>query len=102
MVLLRATSYASDESCEVERKCLNGEIDVEDGPDDDVSDTNLSELLLARDTGWTQDINAAHLGVANVWRSLKTDLMRAQLAIPTAVEKLLHLSREVLVFRDDI
>lgn len=49
MVSLQRTSYASVKSCEIEWKRLNGEIDDEDVPDDDVQDIDSLKLLLQLD-----------------------------------------------------
>lgn len=38
----------------------------------------------------------------NAWENLKTQLTSAQFAVQTTVEKVLDLSREVVVFREDI
>lgn len=87
VVWLQETSYASFESCELEWKPLNGEIDEEEGPDDNGPDTDLLELLLHFDAGWTQDVGVFEPGVANAWGKLEAELTRARLAVPATVEK---------------
>lgn len=99
---LQATSHASVASFEFGRKRLSGEIDAEAGPDDDVPDLDSLEVLLKHDAGWTQDFGAADSSVASAWWSSKAELTCAQLAVPITIEKVLNLSRKVLVSRADV
>lgn len=73
-----------------------------EGPDNDVPDTDSLVLLLQRDAGWTQNIGAVDTGVANTCGRLKAVSTRAQLGVPTTVEKVLHFSREALVSGDNV
>lgn len=53
---LKVVSYARIESCQLDLKRLNGEVNGEELPgDENVSDTDSLDLLLQRDAGWTQD-----------------------------------------------
>lgn len=89
-------------SCELVWKRLNGEIYERKGPDVDVPATDLLQFLLQRDVGRTQDIGAVEPEVTRAWGYLKSELTRVRFAMPTTVAKVLNLSREIQVSRDDI
>lgn len=74
----------------------------EDGPENDVREMDSLELLLQRHAGYTKDVSTVDPGVDTAWRSLEKELPRAQLVVPTTVEKVLYLTLKVLVSRDDI
>lgn len=57
---------------------------------------------MQRDAGWTEDVGTDDHGGAGAWENLKTELTPALLAVPTTVEKVLHLSREALASLDDV
>lgn len=44
---------------------MNGEIGEDEGPDDDVRDTDSSELLLQLDESRTQDVGSVDHGMEN-------------------------------------
>lgn len=90
------TSYASIEGCGLEWKRQNGKVDEVAVPDEDVPDTESFELLLQRDTGWTQDVGVVDAGVESVRENLNAKLTPAQHSVPAAFEEVLDLSRETL------
>lgn len=101
--LLKFSSHASIESCEVQWKSLNREDEEQEVPgDDDFSGTDSLELLLKRGAGWTQETSAVDYLLFNAWNSLKVKLTRPQIRIPTIIEKVLDLGLEALVSRNDI
>lgn len=65
---------------------MNGKIDEQDGLYDDIPVTDSLELKLQRGAGHTQDVGTADPDLANEWGSLKTEMKRAQLAVPTTAE----------------
>lgn len=95
------TSYASVANCELEWKRLNCTIDKTEGTDDDVPDTDSQELLVKRDAGYTQDVDAVDDGMESGWEKFKLVLMCELFAVRTAVEKDLDVSCEVLASRND-
>lgn len=99
---LKGTRYAFVESCELEWKRLNGEVDEEEGSDDDEPDIDSLELVLRRDAGCAQDIGPVDPGVGIAWGNLKTEMKRAQNPVLTTVETVLELSPETLPSRDEI
>lgn len=65
---LKVTFYASNESCSLVWKRLNGKIDEEEVLGDyDVPDTDSLEILLQHDAGCTQDTSAVCSGVPSAW-----------------------------------
>lgn len=65
------TSYAFVESFDFVRERLNGEIDEETSPVDDIQDTTSMHMLFKFDAGWTHNVGVFDPGVANAWNNLK-------------------------------
>lgn len=88
VVGLKVASCSSNDSCKLQWKRVNGEVEEEEvlggdgGPD-----TYYLELLLQRDTGWTQESSVVDHLLMAAWGSLKSEWTRAQITIPTTIKK---------------
>lgn len=91
---------ASSDSCVLEWQPLNGEVYEEEDPDDD-NDPNADslKLLLQHDAGWAQQTSVVKPLVVRACKSLKPQLMRAQIKISTTIKKHLYMGHEALVSR---
>lgn len=91
---LRLAFCTSIRNSDLEWNSLNVDANEEESfGDDDVPDTDYLDLILQRCEGWTKETSAADPSTMRAWESLKAELTRAQILIPTTMENVLYLVR---------
>lgn len=98
---LQATSYASVKIRELKYRRLNGEINEEEVPDDDIPAQMRSICYIRVTLVGRKMFGAVESVVTNAWENLKAELTNTQLVVPTTVEKVLNVLSEALPSHDD-